>query len=65
MHSSIRKLSEMVDYFTPKDTSFILDKGDAAIITFWDAVVNEVDEVLLHSCDIHVFIDDSMEIYSG
>ena len=49
----------------PENTTSLLKRGNSVIITLWDAAPEEISEELIHSCDIHSFIDDAMLLNLG
>ena len=56
---------EKPSFLSPEFTTPKLKTGNVAVITLWDMAPTEISKKLLHSCDIHTVIDDSMEIYYG
>ena len=45
--------------------TLLLKESNSAIITLWDSASNEISEELIHSCDVHSFIDDEMVLSYG
>ena len=56
---------DSVEFYHPNVTTELLMKGNSALVTLWDAVLHEVSEVLIQSCDIHAFVDDYMQLNYG
>ena len=52
-------------YLDPEITTPLLKKGNSVIITLWDSASEEISEELIHSCDIHSFIDDAIMFNYG
>ena len=55
----------IVDYLSPKNTTPLLENGNAAIITLWEDAPQEILPNKLQSCDVHTFFDDRMQINHG
>ena len=53
------------NFYDKNFTERILMAGNSALIAQWDAVREEVSEVLLDSCAVYSFIDDYLQTYYG
>ena len=58
-------IAEEDDFLSPGKSKEFLLRGNSAIITIWDSVLQEVPSSLIASCQIQTILDDHVKLYYG